>query len=231
MSEFEFSLHLEAMAWLRYGKQMSYVASEVGRFNADVLGYDGKNLFEIEVKKSRADFRNDFRKPKHDIYREKSGSYWVPHFYYFFVPESLKQAGLEILAEQESPAGLAVLGTPTKGVYGYNKRSVTIARRAPRIHDKEVSPKVLALFAKRMASDLTTTRLLLEQQAASDCHREMVRDLVATPDWENVDEKNVEQVSPDARDDKGENRDSGRPGTIRDAGTEAPEILPPPNCS
>ncbi len=123
----DFSLHLEAMAWLRYGKQFAYVASEAGFFNADVLGSDGKKLIEVEVKKTKSDFANDFRnKPwKHMFYGKpvESQLAWVPNQFYFLVPAKLEVEALKILLDNDSPAGLLVLDRPMTGIYGRRRQA------------------------------------------------------------------------------------------------------------
>jgi hypothetical protein len=50
-------------------------------------------MIEIEIKTSKADLNNDFKKPKHRIYETKQGP-WVPHQFYFAVPEELVEYAL-----------------------------------------------------------------------------------------------------------------------------------------
>src|SRR5258706_12434618 len=155
------------MAWLRYGKQFAYVASEAGFFNADVLGSDGKKLIEVEVKKTKSDFANDFRnKPwKHMFYGKpvESQLAWVPNQFYFLVPAKLEVEALKILLDNDSPAGLLVLDRPMTGIYGYaHRKHVGVAKRSKAIHDRPPSATVLAKLAKSKASALVTTKLSLD---------------------------------------------------------------------
>ncbi len=59
-----------AMHWLRFRKQLNYVATECGFWSADVIGCDSEHLIEIEVKVSRADLMAEFRNKleKHEYY-------------------------------------------------------------------------------------------------------------------------------------------------------------------
>lgn len=237
----DFGLHLEAMAWLRYGKQMAYVATEAGFYNADVLGSDGEKLIEIEIKKTASDFANDFRtKPwKHMAYaqRPQLGSLaWVPNQFYFFVNTKFEAQALKILEEQKSPAGLLVLQRPMTGVYGYaHRRHTVVVKRAVTIHKAPVGEKVLTKLAKRMSSDLVTSKLMLDNLGrnkivAPDVILQLTdafRVLTKTPDWEMCDEKKLEQGETQPGDHQGPDGDSGRPGAVRDDGAKVPEVLPP----
>ena len=60
-----YELKAEGMAWLRFVGKKFCVATEVGPYNADILGIDEKSSVEIETKVSRADLRADFDKRKH----------------------------------------------------------------------------------------------------------------------------------------------------------------------
>lgn len=240
----DFSLKVEAMAWLRFGKQFPFVCTEAGIYNADVLGATADKLIEVEVKKSRADFQIDFKDKtwKHMMYTNPTAErlHWVPNQLYFFVPEALVKAGLEILDANKSPAGLVSLYRPTQSVYGYQARChVRVERRAKTIHAEPPSKKVLEKLAKRMTSDLVTTRLALEnvgRKGPADAARiaeliAAIPSLSATPDWENFDEKKLEQNQAQPRAGESADDSPDRSGSVRDAGTAAPEVSAPPNCS
>lgn len=75
---------------LRFLKQVKYAATEAGRFNSDVLTINkNARLIEIEVKVTKSDLRNDFKKPKHRVYQQKPDHPWTPHQFYFAVPDHL----------------------------------------------------------------------------------------------------------------------------------------------
>ena len=49
-------------------------------------------MTEVEIKVSKSDLKNDFKKPKHRIYKERIGKEpWIPSKFYFAVPSSLKE--------------------------------------------------------------------------------------------------------------------------------------------
>lgn len=240
----DFSLKLEALAWFRYGRRWPYVATEVGYFNADVLASDGKKLVEIEVKKTKADFANDFKNKsyKHMVYSAPGEipRSWVPNQLYFFVPAKLREEALKLLDENKSPAGLVVLVKPLEGLmWSPRQRHVEVVRKPKDLHSKPVPAKVLEKLVHRMASDLITTKLKLENLARDGTVtgevllnlEDALKTLMKTPDWENADETKLEQVPPHAGDRQGQDDDPGRPGSVREPGAALPEIQPPPNCS
>jgi len=83
-----------------------YLATEVGKFNSDVLVSNGKEIIECEVKCSRADLRNDFKKTarsgtlKHSVYKKPSTYYsqWLPNRFYFAVGKELGEYALEMVS-------------------------------------------------------------------------------------------------------------------------------------
>lgn len=188
----KFSLHSEALAWLRFGRKMPWVVTEVGPFNADVLGADDKQLIEIEIKKSRADFRNDFVKKtrKHEIYGNPptGKGLWVPNLFYYLVPSKLKEAGIEILADNKSPAGLLVLESPMteRNIAWYGDRlHIRVVKQAQSIHGQAPSSGIIRKMGLRMSSALTVLGLKLENNNVGPNE---IKSLVNTPDWEKEDE-------------------------------------------
>jgi hypothetical protein len=75
-------------AYFRFSKQCHFIATEVGRFNADFLTVKKGMMTEVEIKVSKADLNNDFKKQKHQIY-EQNASPWTPNYFYFCVPPEL----------------------------------------------------------------------------------------------------------------------------------------------
>jgi len=68
--------------YFRFQKQAHYIATECGAFNSDLLIGFKKDLIEVEIKTSIADFKNDFKKPKHEFYLEnKADSYMLESTY------------------------------------------------------------------------------------------------------------------------------------------------------
>lgn len=78
--------------------------------------------FEVEVKISKADFKNDFKKDKHKLFAEKDTKRLIPNRFYYAVPKGL-------INESDVPeyAGLITV----EGSHA------TIVKRAPFIHKKK----------------------------------------------------------------------------------------------
>jgi hypothetical protein len=75
-------------AYYRFGKQFHYIATEAGRFNSDFLAVKDNVCTEVEIKVSKADLNNDFKKDKHRMYANAKSKY-VPNYFFFAVPEEL----------------------------------------------------------------------------------------------------------------------------------------------
>jgi hypothetical protein len=108
------SIKLALMMVYRFLRGANMVSTECGRYNSDVLVIDKSGtITEIEVKVSLQDFKADFRKPKHNIFEHakslKEGKWdrkleFVPHYFYFAVPESIVTDVLPLLMNR--PYGL-----------------------------------------------------------------------------------------------------------------------------
>lgn len=194
------SLHVEAMAWLRYGKRMNLVATEAGAWNADVLGIDDNKCVEVEIKKSIGDLRADFRDKvrKHNTYSKLTAdtkALWSPNYFWFFTYADIGPKALEVLDELGCKyAGLAVLDRETKKTYQAGK-NVSILRAAPRLHGNKPHWLLVQKLQMRMGSELTTLRLKLEMlknvpadQVAAIVQEATVlaNSLTEMPDWEST---------------------------------------------
>lgn len=67
------------------------IAFEVGKFKADVLMYNEKQIVEVEVKTSFQDLKNELTKRKHKIYEKPTAGYSkiLPNKFYFAFPEAM----------------------------------------------------------------------------------------------------------------------------------------------
>ena len=84
----------------RFAHQLKFMATEVGAFNADVLYIDKKDqLIEVEVKISKSDLINDFKKRKHLYFDSPNQQEFTPHYFYFCTPEFLIDDAQEILKD------------------------------------------------------------------------------------------------------------------------------------
>jgi hypothetical protein len=131
-----YTLHAEALAWLRYGKRMPIICTEAGKWNADVLGMNSKICIEVEIKHSISDLRADFRNKahKHFLYKQatpKDGSGWsasVPNFFYFLTPAELRDKALEIINEKAPYAGLLIREMPAWNRYAAGEENMHVVK-------------------------------------------------------------------------------------------------------
>lgn len=144
------SEHLKtaALSKLRFKNQCHCIATEVGPYLADVMGVNERMVYEIEVKISRADLRNDFKKLKHVHYaKPMEGLHWtIPHKFFFAVPVELAQYAIELCEDLQ----------PKYGVMSFNARSCILdtVRQAKKLHDKKPSVRINQTLLKRMGSEL-----------------------------------------------------------------------------
>ena len=150
------------MCWLRYGKRLPIVCTEVGRWNADVLGLCDTMSIEVEVKVSKADLLREFttKKDKHFFYANATDEqHHVPNYFYFFVPEALVADVSTIVAERAPKAGLAS-HTETGLLPGNNVR---IVRKATRLRNGRPAPRLIRTALARMSSELCGSKQLIQQ--------------------------------------------------------------------
>lgn len=157
------TLKAHALAWLRYGKRLPIVCTEVGNWYADVLGLGRTSSVEVETKISKSDLRAEFKnkKAKHFVYQNADGGTFVPNYLYFLVPEALEAAALEIVTEGNSKAGVAVCDD--LGV-------VRIVKPATKLHGKPPHPRVVRATILRQSSELVglwNTNLTLRNDITS----------------------------------------------------------------
>lgn len=189
------TLKTEALAWLRFGKKLDVVCTEVR--GADVLGVGETYSVEVEVKLSKADLLRDFTdKPaKHALYRAATTgkmSFGVPSYFYFYVPESLEKEAVAIVAEKMPNAGVAVyVETWVKERDGNRTR---VAKKAKRLHDKKPTERIRRAALLRMGSELCGRHIAwrklventgsLDFEAVAKTVAEAIAALPQTPDWE-----------------------------------------------
>lgn len=152
------------MANLRFSKRMNLIASEVGYFASDVLALDvDKGKFvEVEVKVSKSDLMNDFKKYKHEYYlhqskhgeplkesrRWKTYNAFVPKQFFFAVPEEMLEYTLN--AVEDLPYGVICYRSSRLPHY----RRVRIEKRATKLHQNPISTIVVDDVLLRMSSEL-----------------------------------------------------------------------------
>ncbi len=150
------TLKVEALCWLRFGKKCPYIATEVGKWNADIMGVDETYSIEIEVKTSRSDMMREFthKASKHGLYKAsaegKPYTNFVPNYFYFYVPEKLEEAARAIVGEKMPHAGIAVY----TGGHVKDGDKTRVVKRATRIHDNPPSEALRRAILWRMGSEL-----------------------------------------------------------------------------
>lgn len=110
------------------------MATETGKYYADFLVVDKLKVVELEIKTSKADLNNDFKKPKHRMYAA-GNSYWIPNLFYFAVPESMAEYAVAKCIDKKY--GVVVI---KKGVGRSHRRCIV---------DNETIQKRLKYFEKR----------------------------------------------------------------------------------
>lgn len=146
-------------AYFRFKRATSCIATEVGYFNADFIAVGRNGFLEIEIKVSKADLNNDFKKAKHQIYATKKNDAWCPQQFYFAVPEELVEYALGKCADK--PYGvLAVRECSDNSNRSWMDR-VRVVKRAKKIHNNPIQPKVKNIIYSRLASEMTNLRIAL----------------------------------------------------------------------
>lgn len=155
--------------YFRFKRGIKHIASECGTFNADILFRNKRYLTEIEIKTSKSDFMQDFKKPKHEFYLNNSPSrdmltrqlneYSVPetvikHDYYALKPNQFMFAvPVDILSWcydhlKDSPYGLI-------GVFDGNIGENLIIETKPKLlHKKTITHTAINQITSRMSSEL-----------------------------------------------------------------------------
>lgn len=191
------ALKTEALCWLRFGKKLELVATEAGRWNADVLGCNDNFSVEVEVKVDIRDLRREFtgKSAKHYLYANAEGapSAGVPNYFYFFVPAALEKEALLLIEEHAPKAGLAVYEDPERKSAMSDGRMTRVARKARRLHDQKPSAKMKRTLLLRMGSELCGRyvafrdfqyRVLEELWNIDNKIADVVKKMVETPDLE-----------------------------------------------
>lgn len=142
----------EALKWLRLDQRCMFIATEVGGYNADVMGINEKRMIEVEVKVTFEDFKNDFKKYKHRAY---SGVYgierdqWIPTHFYFAVTPDLVDKVKEYLESFDKDRGTRA------DSYGVIDSSIwKVVKRAKWLHKNPPNNRVKCTCALRMGSEL-----------------------------------------------------------------------------
>lgn len=163
----------EAIAWLRFGKRLPIVCTEVGNWYSDVLGVGRTSSVEVETKISKSDLKAEFRNKttKHLIYQKADEGLGrtVPNYMYFMVPEELKEAALEIVGTGNPKAGVAIVMEDS--VAGSN---IIVVKPAVKLHSGKPSMQMTRAAIMRMSSELVGLHQINER-LSSNIYEEIKR--------------------------------------------------------
>ena len=102
-------LKILAMCYWRFNRGCPIVAIEYHYGNADVLAVtEGGLVIETEVKVSLRDLKRDGAKSKHWA-MHRDTPFTRAHYFFFAVPEDLKEKAKELIVDQFGYAGLLVV--------------------------------------------------------------------------------------------------------------------------
>lgn len=155
-------LKMVALTWLRFAKQMSYVATEAGPhgfYLADVLGASNNTLIEIEVKVSKWDLLNDLanKKDKHRRHTEHSStpSIWRPNRFYYLVTPTLGDEAVRMVESKAPQYGVITCAEDDEGRQSnVPHRRLSVIRSAKWLHREKPSPQLFVEMSHRMASEI-----------------------------------------------------------------------------
>lgn len=146
-----------ALNYLRFEKQMPWIATEFGNYSADVIGANSERMIEIEVKISKSDFMHDFQKPKHHYYVNSRNELpsWraaIPNLFFYLVPVFLEVIVVETVVAKDLKYGVMVYDSEPSIENGHGV--IRVAKRAKRLHEKVPEHSTLEAIARRMSSEL-----------------------------------------------------------------------------
>lgn len=161
-------LKAEAMCFLRYTKRVFLICTEAGcsSWPADVLGIAPNYSIEIEVKITKADLLKDFdsKSAKHAAYKaaslnpKASSVDWVPTYFYFLVPEELREAAIEVVLKEQPSAG--VLTYSPRPYFQQDGKKLICVKQAQKLHLHKPSNKLKKAAIMRMGSELCRNKLV-----------------------------------------------------------------------
>ena len=143
--------------WRFIRKDYNFIATEVGRFNSDVLVANNKEIIACEIKVSKYDLKNDLKKKKHSIYKKLNKYYfkWIPNKFYFAVPSNLISYAKEIVENTE----YGILEVLDKNIVSNKKVSYCkIVKKAKKLH-KEYNLALHKQIILRESSELIRLRI------------------------------------------------------------------------
>ena len=151
--------------WRFNRKGYDYIATEVGKFNSDILVSNSREIIECEIKTSKYDLKNDFKKtsrsgiPKHSLYANPTKYYsqWIPNKFYFAVDEDLVDYALDSV--KDTPYGVILVSS--KKIIPSNKDTYCKIIRKADIIQPSFKKKLHRQIILRESSELIRLRMKL----------------------------------------------------------------------
>ncbi len=165
-----YPLEYAGLYWLKHTKKCSLVCTEY-RY-ADLAGIMGKYWIEIEVKRSKQDLKRDVSKSKHKL----TDQWFAPNYYYFLVPEYLKEDAVKEAASINKKYGVLYLKDGF-GEYNYPE----IAKKGFRLHDGNLTDNSIEDMMRRIGWDLVKAykdldywarQRMFESRSKNDIHKQ-----------------------------------------------------------
>lgn len=189
-------LKAHALCWLRFNRKMPMVATEVGDWNADVLGVGDEFSVEVEVKVSKGDLMRELtsKAAKHFLYAAGAGGRHVPNYFYFFVPEPLAESAVQLVNEKAPKFGVVAWSEPNAPSTRFSIQSCRVAKKASTLHDKTPSAGLKRAILLRMGSELCGQHLyeIAWRDAVSEAleskGRQALEIIDKMQDWKYVEE-------------------------------------------
>jgi len=154
-------MKVAVMCYLRYKRRYKIIATEAGYFSADVLAMNDKELLEVEIKISKSDFKNDFKKSKHLIYNNDEAAFseieksFIPNRMYYAVPCELVEWAKEQLTTHPQ-YGLISVDLEHHLIKSSPECTVNKVKLPKKFHKSLPSDKVRASIIARNSSELCT---------------------------------------------------------------------------
>lgn len=152
------TLRALAFTWMRYEQSGIMVTFERSPYSSrilpDVLGLDKRRLLtEIEIKISKADFDKDMKKKHRTHLLEEIAKFRprAPNFLYYLVPPKLVNHVLE-----NAPSFAGVLTVDARMDTYSGLPTLTILRKAVRLHDQRLSIKNSIVMARDMSGTMAS---------------------------------------------------------------------------
>lgn len=148
---------IKVLHYFRFRRRFKFIATEVGRFNSDILVSDEDRIMEVEIKCTMPDLKNETKKRKHSIYAKLTPYYkkFIPNYFFFAVPESLLKKTIKYLEDYPT---YGVISISEKEIKSKNDVYCKIVKRPKQIH-RCFNLKLHDQILLRMGSELIRGRL------------------------------------------------------------------------